>query len=109
MARKPKEQGQANEHDKLIDQFVRCFESAEGKVVLGYLKSKYQDRSSVVGYADSRLFDPYRTLVAEGCRLVYLHIKELIEEGLNARSGKRVNSDDSGSADDIPDDSIWDL
>lgn len=90
-----------NEREKLVDSFVRCFESAEGQAVLAWLKGTYQDKSSVFGYRDTRVLDPYRTLVHEGCRLVYLEIKGMIEEGLNARAGTTANTADEPS--------IWDL
>ena len=97
-----------SEREQLVDTFVRCFETAEGQLVLAYLKSRYQDKSSVFGFTNGGLLDTTRTFVAEGGRLVYLHIKELIQEGLDARAGK-FNTDNL-DPDAIPDSpSIWDL
>ena len=100
MPRKPQPE-QLNEHEKLVDTFVRCFESAEGKVVLAYLKTVFQDRSTIPNNAHA--VDSHWVMVAEGQRRVYLHIKELIEEGLNARAGNNPKPIDPS---DIP---VFDL
>ena len=71
-----------NEDDrkKVAANYYHCFNSPAGLEVLKDLEEMYQGKSSVVAN------DPYGTYFQEGCRVVYLMIKETVKIGEQLKS-----------------------
>ena len=68
------------ERKKVAVNYFQCFNTEAGLEVLKDLKEMYQNKSSVVAN------DPYGTYFQEGCRFVYLLIKETVKLGEELKS-----------------------
>ena len=68
------------ERKKVAVNYYHCFTTEPGKEVLKDLEEMYQGKSSVVAN------DPYGTYFQEGCRFVYLLIKETVKLGEELKS-----------------------
>jgi len=65
---------------KVAVNYFHCFNTESGLEVLKDLEEMYQGKSSVVAN------DPYGTYFQEGCRFVYLLIKETVKLGEELKS-----------------------
>ena len=68
------------ERKKVAVNYFQCFNTEAGLEVLKDLEEMYQGKSSVVAN------DPYGTYFQEGCRFVYLLIKETVKLGEQLKS-----------------------
>ena len=68
------------ERKKVAVNYFQCFNTQAGMEVLKDLEEMYQGKSSVVAN------DPYGTYFQEGCRFVYLLIKETVKLGEELKS-----------------------
>jgi len=68
------------ERKKVAVNYFQCFNTQAGLEVLKDLEEMYQGKSSVVAN------DPYGTYFQEGCRFVYLLIKETVKLGEELKS-----------------------
>jgi hypothetical protein len=68
------------ERKKVAVNYFQCFNTEAGLEVLKDLEEMYQGKSSVVAN------DPYGTYFQEGCRFVYLLIKETVKLGEELKS-----------------------
>ena len=68
------------ERKKVAVNYFQCFNTHDGLEVLKDLEEMYQGKSSVVAN------DPYGTYFQEGCRFVYLLIKETVKLGEELKS-----------------------
>ncbi len=76
---------------ELVRAYMVTFSSAEGQVVLADLQAVYG------GSSITSDFNPNRTMVLEGARLVYLKILEMIDQGRMYGAGadtRLVTTDD---------------
>ena len=69
--------------EKLIA-YYELFKSPNGKKVLEDLEEQYQLKSSVVQN------DPHGTYFQEGCRFIYLLIRENMKNGENIKKGNNL-------------------
>lgn len=69
---------------KRLIAYYELFSSPNGKKVLEDLEEQYQMKSSVVSN------DPYGTIFNEGCRFIYLLIRENMKNGENIKKGNNL-------------------